>query len=131
MFGNPCSLVRFVRNVHSCPIAKFVMLSPGCETVLRTKLAHIVLKEGQCFNARPACPRQFPAPLLHSHDGFFWPTRRQFVEHRLDDVEGVASLSEQDQAAQAADLWLAIEAVAAALLAKGVQRALLFPKMRG
>src|SRR6266700_2715017 len=124
-------LVRFVRNAHSCPRAKFVMLSPGCETVLRAKLAHVVMKEGQGFNARPACPRQFLAPLLHSHDSFFWPTCRQFVEHRLDDVEGVASVSEQDHYAQAAHLLLVIETIAAALLAKRVQKALLFPEMQG
>src|SRR5260370_24662730 len=107
------------------------MLSHGCETVLRTSSAHIVMKEGQCFNARPVCPRRFLAPLLHRHDGFFWPTRRQFVEHRLDDVEGVASLSEQDYYAQAAHLLLVIEAIAAVLLAKRVQKALLFPEMQG
>ena len=61
------------------------MLSPGCKTVLWAKLAHIVTKESQGFNARPADPREFLAPLFHGHDGFFWLTRRQFVEHRLDD----------------------------------------------
>src|SRR5438105_10880319 len=105
------------------PVAKFVMLSSGCENVQWTKLAHIVLKAGQGFNARPACPRQFLAPLLHSHDGFFWPTGCQFVEHRLDNVEGVASVSEQDHDAQAPHLLLIIETIAAALLTKRVQKA--------
>src|SRR5216683_2982884 len=50
------------------------------------------------------------ASLFHSHEGFFWPSRRQFVEHRLDDVEGGASLSEQDYYAQASQLLLVIEA---------------------
>src|SRR5438309_6947004 len=107
------------------------MLSPGYKTVLRAKLARIVLKAGQGFNARPACPRQFLAPFLHSHDGFFWPTRRQFVQDRPDDSEIVASLSEQDHHAQAAHLVLVIEAVAAVLLANRVQQALLFPEMQG
>ena len=38
-------------ETSSCPRALFFMLSPGCKTVLRAKLAHIVLKEGQGFNA--------------------------------------------------------------------------------
>lgn len=28
----------------------------GCEDILCTKLAHIALKEGHRFNARPVCP---------------------------------------------------------------------------
>src|SRR5437764_3816923 len=103
------------------------MLSPGRETVLRAKRAHIVLKAGQGFNACPADPCEFFAPLFHGHNGFFWPTRRQFVEHRLDDVEGVASVSEQGHDAQAAYLVLVVETVATVLLAKRVQQALLFP----
>jgi hypothetical protein len=35
----------------SCLRVTFFMLSPGCKTVLRAKLAHIVLKAGQGFNA--------------------------------------------------------------------------------
>src|SRR5947209_13615131 len=122
---------RAQKGISSCPRATFFMLSPGCQTVLWAKLAHIVLKGGQCFNARPACPRQFLAPFFHSHDGFFWPTRRQFVQDRPDDVEGVASVSEQDHNAQAAHLVFVIEAVAAELLANRVQQALLFPEMQG
>src|SRR5437588_7126350 len=38
-------------KTSSCPRATFFLLSPGCETVLRAKLAHIVLKAGQSFNA--------------------------------------------------------------------------------
>jgi hypothetical protein len=109
----------------------FFMLSPGCKTLLQAKLAYIVLKGGQTFNARPTCPRQFLAPFLYSHDGFFWSTRYQFVERQLDDVEGVASVSEQDHDPQAAHLVLVIEAVAAVLLAHRVQQALLFPEMQG
>src|SRR5260221_6179256 len=122
---------RAQKGISSCPRATFFMLSPGCQTVLWAKLAHIVLKGGQCFNARPACPRQFLAPFLHSHDGFFWPTRRQFVQDRVDDVEGVASVSEQGYDAQAAHLVFVVEAVAAVLLANRVQQALLFPEMQG
>src|SRR5260370_1109565 len=48
-------------------------------------------------------------------NGFFWLTRRRFVEHRLDDVEGVASVSEQGHDAQAAHLLFVVETVAAVL----------------
>ncbi len=125
------SIERAQKGTSSCPRATFIMLSPRCQTVLRAKLAHIVTKESQGFNACPADPREFPAPLFHSHDGFFWLTRRQFVEHRLDDVEGVASVSEQGHDAQAAHLLFIVEAVAAVLLANRVQQALLFPEMQG
>src|SRR2546423_6124918 len=87
----------------------------GLSEKLPAKLTHIALKEGQGFNAHPACPRQLLAPLLHRHDGFFWPTCRQLVQYRQDDSEVVASLSEQDYHAQAAHLLLVIEAVAAVL----------------
>src|SRR5260221_4323920 len=122
---------RAQKGISSCPRATFFMLSPGCQTVLWAKLAHIVLKGGQCFNARPACPRQFLAPFLHSHDGFFWPTRRQFVQDRLDDVEGVASVSEQGYDAQAARLVFVVEAAAAGGAGQPVRRAALFPRSRG
>src|SRR5258708_11750661 len=90
----------------------------GLSEKLTAKLTHIALKEGQGFNAHPACPRQLLAPLLHSHDGLFWPTCRQLVQDRQDDSEVVASLSEQDHHAQAAHLLLVIEAVAAGLEAE-------------
>src|SRR5579859_8178087 len=96
-------------QTSSCLRATFIMLSPGYKTVLRAKLAHIVLKAGQGFNTCPACPREFLAPFLHSHDGFFRPTRRQFVEYQLDDGEGVASVSEQGHDAQAAHLVFIVE----------------------
>src|SRR5258708_14074039 len=86
----------------------------GLSEKLPAKLTHIALKEGQGFNAHPACPRQLLAPLLHSHDGLFWPTCRQLVQDRQDDSEVVASLSEQDHHPQPAHLLLAIAAVAAA-----------------
>ena len=38
-------------QTSSCLRATFIMLSPGYKTVLRAKLAHIVLKAGQGFNA--------------------------------------------------------------------------------
>ena len=96
------------------------MLSPGCRTVLWAKFAHIVTKESQSFNACPADPREFFVPLFHGYNGFFWLTRRRFIEYRLDDVEGVASVSEQGHDAQAAHLVLVIETVAAVLLANRV-----------
>src|SRR5690242_8059882 len=111
---------RAQKGTSSCPGAMFIMLSPGSETVLRAKFAHIVMKESQCLNACPADPCQFLAPLFHGHNGFFWLTHRQFVEHRLDDVEGVASVSEQGHDAQAAHLVLVIKAVAARLFANRV-----------
>src|SRR6266481_6523240 len=122
---------RAQKGTSSCPRAPFIMLSPGCKTVLWAKLAHIVTKESQGFNTCPADPREFPAPLFPGYNGFFWLTRRQFVEHRLDDVEGVASVSEQGHDAQAAHLLLVVETVAAVLLANRVQQALLFPEMQG
>ena len=107
------------------------MLSPGCRTVLWAKFAHIVTKESQSFNACPADPREFFVPLFHGYNGFFWLTRRRFIEYRLDDVEGVASVSEQGHDAQAAHLLFVVETVAAVLLANRVQQALLFPEMQG
>jgi hypothetical protein len=76
---------------------------------LPAKLTHIALKKGQGFNAHPACPRQLLTPLLYRHDGFFWPTCRQFVQDRPDYSEVVASLSEQDHLAHTAHLMLVSE----------------------
>src|SRR2546423_15634064 len=81
----------------------------GLSEKLPAKLTHIALKEGQGFNAPPACPRQLLAPLLHRHDGFFWPTCRQLVQYRQEASEVVASLSEQDHHAQAGQLLLGLK----------------------
>jgi hypothetical protein len=64
----------YVNAYGACPCPR--TLSPGGKTVLRAKLAYIVLKVGQGFNASPACPREFLKPFLHGYDGFFRPTRR-------------------------------------------------------
>lgn len=98
---------------------------------LTAKLPHVVLKTGQGFNAYPACVHQFLAPLLSYFDSFFWSTCCQFIEDGMDHLEVVARLSEQNHDAQAAHLWLIIEAVAATLITYRVQKALLFPEMQG
>src|SRR6266487_3658554 len=74
-------LVRFVRNAHSCPRAKFVMLSPGCETVLRAKLAREAGAKGPAVprnaglrHARP--PVWPPLPLGTVEDGRSFAKRR-------------------------------------------------------
>ena len=74
--------MKFHGRIH----APFAFPKKGLSEKLPAKLTHIALKEGQGFNAHPACPRQLLAPLLHSHDGFFWPTCRQLVQDRQDDL---------------------------------------------
>jgi hypothetical protein len=76
-----------------------------------------VLKTGQAFNAYPAYVHQFLAPLLYCLDSFFWLTRCQFIEDRVNYLEVVTSLSEQNYYAQAAHLLFIIETVAAELVA--------------
>ena len=92
---------------------------------------HITLKAGQRLDAGPTCLRQFLAPLLHCCYGLFWPPFLQTVQHRLNSLSVVTSLSEQDHYAQTVHLLLIVETIAVALIALRTQKALLLPEVQG
>src|SRR5216683_2158105 len=78
VFGSqlmPCVTICYGKSPHWIPSRRRVSGEK-----LSTKLMHIALEASQGFDAPPACPRQFLAPLLYRHNRLFWSACRHLVQ---------------------------------------------------